>query len=191
MREELQILRGLAADYRRLAAQQRDDLDAANALAAAPGEDRVAAALRAFVAEQPRVAERPRPAAWTRRPWLLAAAGAALAIGIGWWATRPPADVLPTTLGRSPDGLSPSGEVAAFTEFAWTTASAPGRTFMLEIVEANTGREVLTREGLVASPWQPTAAEGAGLPDDIRWSLRIRDADDTETTLTTRATRRR
>ncbi|MBK8099607.1 MAG: hypothetical protein IPK26_21070 [Planctomycetes bacterium] len=188
MREELQILRGLEADYRRLATQQRDDLTAASALAAGPGEDRVAAALRAFVAEQP--VATPRTSAWTRRSWWLAAAGTALAVGIGWWATRPPGEALPVTLGRSPDGLSPSGAVAEFTEFGWTTPAAPGRTFTLEIVDAGSGREVVTRE-LSVSPWQPTAAERAALPDDIQWSLRVRDADDTEITLTTRATRRR
>jgi hypothetical protein len=191
MADELEILRGIEADYRRLAALERDDLAAAKALPTASGEKRVAEAMRTFAQERSATVVRPM---WRRRP-LLIAAGLAIAAAGALWLLRPPSDgALPPILGRTPEGLSPSGEVDSFDKFEWTDPPRPGRWFQIRVTGvARDGRKrtlIETREAdEIRSPWSPGPA-ARDWPNEIHWELLIHDGVGPPRVLEARAQRK-
>jgi len=140
----------------------------------------------ALEAATPSAGPRPRGMRWAW-PLLLVAAAAVLV----WLLPRPrPAD----TSGLQLDAggfelLAPVGPVGRIEEFVWKGDRGPGGRYEV-VVLSEDGSRVLLQGSTRETRWRPSAKELAGLPDTIRWEVRLFDGDQLVEVSETAAARR-
>ena len=174
--ETFEELQQFALEMAELGVEQREVMDGAAALEAAPGQERVDAEIAAFFEER-----RASPSRRSRWIPFLAAAAAVLLVLLpflgGAFDSEDPALVM---LGDSErTSLSPSGAVSDFGAFAWDTPLPADSTFkVLVFGEDQEPWDIpfFESERLDEPSLELTPEVERTLPDRIRWELRIYDA---------------
>ncbi len=182
-RERLAELRAAAAALDAAGGTARRDLERAAGLKSAPGEERVATALRRLAAERPhgeaahsQGGQAPR-ARWRRTALALGAAALLLAVvGVRWLAWRDPlGDGAPRLLGVDTlELVAPGPTFGDDLVFQWRGELAAGERFRVRVFDA---ADPLALEPALESPittedrWEPSDERATRLPDEIRWTL--------------------
>ena len=156
----------------------RDEREALRALrdeGVAP-EGRAELALRAHVLGDARAAT-PRASRWRILSGLAAAGIVALVAFVAWAALRDGTEPEDVWLGNGTRGAFPVGEVEDFGRFRWEEALPPSGWFQV-VVRDEASVEVGRSPKLTTDVWEPDAAERAGWPDRIRWTLEVHRGGD-------------
>jgi len=180
-RERWTALRGTCERLEQAAAERRAHLAELRSVKSAPGEERIAAALRRLAEEEPPAQARSvqRIDRGSRR-WLLAFAAAAVLAGV-WIAARF-RDRAPvperTWLGSERLRLiAPVGDVHSFERFEWSYDGA-ATSYTLRVFEARgaePGARLIEKERLKETTWTPAAEDLAKLPRSIVWEVEALD----------------
>jgi hypothetical protein len=168
----------------------RDAVAAAGALSGAPGEERVAASVAAFVVE----ARRASRARWWGVAAGLAAAAAFVAVFL---LVRAAPDSAPDGASRlrylgdsGPASLAPAGPVPEYSEFSWTLPLPADGWFVVRVFEEGCepgARALFESKGLDSPALTLPPNVARALPDAIEWHVEAYDASGELSAVSSRA----
>ncbi len=165
--ERLDEARRLARTLENAGEFERSVIAEADALEAAPGEERVLESVLAAMPEEGMSG----PADTSRMRHFWVAAAAAFVIGFFFLRSDDEGGGLRSgeTLGNRAELLEPSGTVQAYRDFRWSFALEAGGWYRVVVHDAETDTVVARSPSLTEAVWEPD--DTASWPDRIRWEV--------------------